>query len=449
MSTKFIGASVPRKKAEQLAAGGGLFTDDVRIPDAAHVAYLRSPYGHARIKAINLGDATLQAGVIAAFRSEDLLAVCKPWTTQFVSLPSHRSLPQPPLAHERAVWQGQPVVMIVGETRASAEDALAFIDIEWEPLACVSDVDSALEVQAPLVHAELESNLLFRYSADTGQPDEAFANAEHVITHDFKFSRHTGVPLEPRSIVAQFDGTQQLLTVYASTQVPHQMRSILAAQLNIDESRIRIIVQDVGGGFGIKLHAYDDEVAVAAAAILLRRPVKFVSDRLEAFVSDVHARGHKVTASIAVNGDGKMLGFSTDDRMEAGAFSVYPRASVLEGMRAVTAVGGPYAAPAHSARLRIAFQNKPPVGSYRGVGQPIACAVTEILVDAAARRIGMDPAQFRRINYRSAAELGTRTPGGLETGGELSFTQCLDKLLDLMSYSDLRSFQQQAREEQR
>src|SRR5690606_20941282 len=131
--------------------------------------------------------------------------------------------------------------------------------------------------------------------------------------------------------------------------------------------------------------------------------------------SDVHARCHSVTASIGFNADGQMVAFSTDDRMEGGAFSVYPRASVLEGMRAVTAVGGPYSARAHSAKLRIAFQNKPPVGSYRGVGQPIACAVTEMLVDAAARRLQRDPAEFRRENYRSAIDMGNRTPGGLET----------------------------------
>lgn len=448
MTAKFVGAPVPRKKAAQLAAGKGLFTDDVRVPGAAHVAYLRSPYAHARIKAIDLKQVLSQPGVIAAFRSQELLAVCKPWTTRFVSLPGHRSVPQSPLAHERAVWQGQPVVMVVAESRAVAEDATAFIDIDWEPLPCVYEVDPALEVQTPLVHSELGSNLLFKYSADTGHPEEAFARADRQVTCEFRFSRHTGVPLEPRSVVAQFDGTQQLLTIHASTQVPHQMRAILAAQLGLDESRIRIIVPDVGGGFGIKIHTYDDEVAVAAAAMLLQRPVKFVSDRLESFASDVHARGHRITASLAVDADGKMLAFSTDDRMEAGAFSVYPRASVLEGMRAVTSVGGPYAAPAHSAKLRIAFQNKPPVGSYRGVGQPIACAVTEILVDAAARRINMDPAEFRRVNYRSAAAMGNRTPGGLETGGELSFIQCLDKLLDLMDYAELRRFQQLRRQEQ-
>lgn len=449
MRARFIGAPVSRNKAAQLAAGGGQYTDDVRISDVAHVAYLRSPHAHARIIDIRLEDALSQRGIVAVYRSQDLLTVCRPWTTRYTNFPGHRSLPQAPLAHERAVWQGQPVVMVVAESRALAEDAIALIDVDWDPLPCAYDVDSALEMHADLVHPELESNILFKYSADSGQPEQPPEKADHVVTREFKFSRHTGVPLEPRTILAQFDSMQGFLTIHASTQVPHQMRAILAEQLDLEENRVRIVVPDVGGGFGIKIHTYDDEVAVAAAAMLLRRPVKYVGDRLESFSSDVHARGHRVTASIAVSAAGKMLGFSTNDRMEAGAFSVYPRASVLEGMRAVTAVGGPYAAPAHSAKLRIAFQNKPPVGSYRGVGQPIACAVTELLVDAAARRIGMDPAEFRRLNYYSAAEMGKRTPGGLETGGELSFVPCLEKLLKMMDYDQLRSFQQRARQDKK
>jgi carbon-monoxide dehydrogenase large subunit len=440
---KYVGLPVRRQKAAQLAAARGVFTGDLQLPGMVHAAYLRSPHAHSRIVSIDLTQALRQPGIVAAFQSRDLLAVCAPWTTHFETLPAHRSVPQSPLAHERAVWQGQPVVMILGETRALAEDALAFIDIDWEPLPAVSGLDVAFADNAPLVHPELGSNIMFQYSASTGAAE---MEAQHVVRRDFTFSRHTGVPLEPRSMIAQFDDKLRQLTVHASTQAPHQMRAVLSTQLKLEEHRIRIVVPDVGGGFGIKLHIYDDEVAVAAAAMLVGQPVKFVSDRLEAFASDVHARCHRVNASLSIDADSKMLAFSTDDMMEAGAFSVYPRSSTLEGMRAVTSVGGPYAAPGHSAKLRIAFQNKPPVGSYRGVGQPIACAVTEMLVDSAAREAGIDPAEFRRKNYRSAAKLGNRTPGGLETGGELSFGQCLDKLLSMMGYAELRARQQRARE---
>jgi carbon-monoxide dehydrogenase large subunit len=408
-------------------------------------AFLRSPYAHARIASIDLGPAKTHPGIIAAFKAEDLLAVCRPWTTQFSSLPAHRSVPQPPLARERALWQGQPVAMVVAESRALAEDALSDIVVEWDPLPVVPPGLAALAPEAPVVHPQLGSNLMFEQSLDVGNAKALFDRAAHIVRLKMRFPRHTGVPLEPRSIVAQFDPIQRILTVHASTQAPHQMRAVLAAQLGLEEHQVRIIVPDVGGGFGIKLHAYDDEMCVAAAALLLARPIKFVCDRMEAFASDVHARAHTVEAALALDGDGDMLAFTTDDVMEAGAYSVYPRSSVLEGLRAITSVGAPYAAPGLSAHLRVLFQNKPLVGSYRGVGAPIGCAVTEMLVDAAARAAGMDPAELRRRNYRSAAQHGTRTPGGVEMGGELSFVACLDKLLEIMQYDKLRAEQAEQR----
>jgi carbon-monoxide dehydrogenase large subunit len=331
--------------------------------------------------------------------------------------------------------------MVVAESRALAEDALADIMVDWESLPVVPAGLAALEADAPILHPELGSNLMFEQRLEAGNQHDRFAAAAHVVRLTLSLPRHTGVPLETRSIVAQFDPTQQLLTVHASTQVPHQMRAIFAAQLGLDEHQVRIIVPDVGGAFGIKLHAYDDEMCVAAAAVLLARPLKFVCDRMEAFASDVHARSHKVQAVLALDAEGRMLAFSTDDVMEAGAYSVYPRSSVLEGLRAITSVGAPYAAQGYLGYLRVLFQNKPLVGSYRGVGAPIGCTVTEMLVDAAARDIGMDPAELRRRNYRSAVLHGTRTPGGVETGGELSFIACLDKLLGLMDYGKLRADQ--------
>ena len=443
-SASLIGSSIARPKARQLAAGRGRYTDDLRIPGLLHAAFLRSPHAHARIVSVDLRQARSLPGVTAVYQAKDLLAVCKPWTTTFRLAPAHRSAPQAPLAHERALWQGQPVAIVIAESRAVAEDAVALIEVEWESLPALANGLDALAEDAPVLHPTLDSNMLFEHRMSAGDPQAAFAAAAHVVRRQLRFPRHTGVPLEARTVVAEFDPTQRNLTVHASTQVPHQMRDILATQLGLDENRVRVIVPDVGGGFGIKLHAYDDEMSVCAAAILLGRPVKFVCDRLEAFASDNHARAHQADAAIAFDANGDMLGFTTDDLMEAGAFSIYPRASVLEGMQAVNNVGAPYAAPAYEAHLRIAFQNKPHVGSYRGVGQPVGCAVTEMLVDAAARKIGMDPAEFRRRNYRSAARAGNITPSGVDLGGELTQTECLDKLLALMDYPRLRAEQSEA-----
>ena len=444
-----IGAPIPRPKARQLASGRGRYTDDLRVPGLLHAAFLRSPHAHARIVSVDLSRARALPGVVAIHQASDLLAVCKPWTTVFRMIPGHRSAAQSPLAHERALWQGQPVVLVIAESRAIAEDAVALIEVEWEALPALARGREALAPEATPLHPGMDSNILFEHRMSVGDPEAAFAGAAHVVRRRMRFPRHTGVPLETRTVIAEFDPTQRTLTVHASTQVPHQFRDVISRQLGLEESRVRVIVPDVGGGFGIKLHTYDDEMSVCAASVLLGRPVKFVCDRLEAFASDNHSRGHEADAAIAVDTQGNMLAFSTDDLMEAGAYSAYPRSSALEGLQAIINVGAPYCAPGFSARLRVAFQNKPHVASYRGVGQPIACAVTEMLVEAAARRIGMDPAEFRRRNHRSAARSGNKTPGGIDMGGELSFDACLDKLLAMMDYPALRAEQAEARRQGR
>jgi carbon-monoxide dehydrogenase large subunit len=444
-SNKLVGTPLRRPKAKQLVTGRGRYTDDLRPNGLLHASFVRSQYAHAKILRIDSTQALSHPGVVRVFTAGDLLKICKPWTTQFTQVPEHRSAPQSPLANERALWQGQPVAIVIASSRAVAEDAAALVDIEWEPLPVVATGAAALAEGAPLIHSELGSNILFEKTLRGGNPEAMFREADIVIRHSMRFPRLTGVPLESRSLIADFDPTQGTLTLHASTQVPHQMRSVYAAQLGLDESRVRVIVPDVGGGFGIKLHTYDDEMAVAASSLLIGRPIKFVSDRFEAFVSDNHARAHAANAALALDKSGRFLAFSTDDVMEAGAFSSYPRSSVLEGMQAVNQVGAPYDALAFDAHLRIVFQNKPHTGSYRGVGQPVGCAVTELLVESAARALQIDPAELRRRNYRSAARSGNITLSGVDLGGELSQEACLEKLLDLMNYPQLRKEQGQAR----
>src|SRR4029079_444144 len=217
-----------------------------------------------------------------------------------------------------------------------------------------------------------------------------------TVQRTITFARHTGVPLEPRAIVAAFDPSERKLTVHQATQVPHQMRAVFADQLGLAEQDVRVITPDIGGGFGVKLHVYDDEMAVCAAAMLVARPVKYVCDRLEAFVSDIHARAHTVTVSATVDGDGRIRALELDAIAEAGAYSAYPRSSILEGLQVLLMSGTPYQIDAYKGRLRIPWQNKRATGSYRGVGQPVACAAMEMLMDACARQTRIDPAEIRR-----------------------------------------------------
>jgi carbon-monoxide dehydrogenase large subunit len=439
-----VGRALPRAAARRLIAGRGRYTDDLRMPGLLHVAFLRSPLAHGRIVALDLSPARAMPGVVAAFDGPALALICPAWTTTFNSLPAHRSAAQPPLAIDRVLWQGQPVAIVVAQSRAQAEDGVAAIEAEWEELAPVVDAAAALEAGSPAIHAELGNNLAFTHAIDAGPVDQLFAGAHRVIRRSWRFGRHTGVPLEARTIVAEFDPVMRQLTVHQSTQVPHQTRAAIARLFKLPEVDVRVITPDVGGGFGIKLHVYDDEMATVAAAMKLGRPVKFVCDRLEAFGSDVHARSHQVEAAIAVDASGQVLAFSSDDLMEIGAFSMYPRTSVLEGVHAISVVGAPYRAAGLKGRLRVAFQNKAPVGAYRGVGQPVACSVTERLIDAAAAELGIDPAEMRRRNYRNAALHGSTTINGMDFGPS-SHAACLERLLTLMDYNGLREQQRSAR----
>ena len=439
-----VGRPQPRASARRFVAGRGRYTDDVRVPGLLHVAFLRSPLAHARIRSIDLTAARAFPGVVAVYDGKAIGETCATWTTALATLPTHRSAAQPPLAVDRVLWQGQPVAMVVAESRASAEDAVAAIAVEWEDLPVVADAAAALAKDASVIHAELGDNLAYLHTVDAGAAEHAFAQAHKVVRRTLKFSRHTGVPLESRSIIAEFDPGVRQITVHQSTQVPHQMRALIAQLFGLTEVDVRVITPDVGGGFGVKLHVYDDEMATVAAAVKLGRPVKFVSDRLEAFSSDVHARAHLVDAAIAVDTDGRVLAFEADDLMEAGAYSIFPRSSVLEGVQAISMLGAPYAAVGLRGRLRVAYQNKAPIGAYRGVGQPVACAITELMMDAAAAELGIDPAEMRRRNYRVAELHGSASANGLDFGA-LSHHACMDRLLELMRYDELRAQQKEAR----
>lgn len=440
-----VGTSVPRPRARQFVAGRGRYTDDLRLPGTLHAAFLRSPHAHARLEALDLESARKIPGVAAVFDAAAIGGVCRSWTTKFATLPSHCSVPQPPLVLDRALWQGQPAAVVIAENRALAEDAVNLIGAEWRELDPVVDPAAAAQPDHAALHAELRHNIAFEHSIAAGDPEAAFARADRIIRRRLRFARHTGVPLEARTVLADFDPSLRRLTVYQSTQVPHQMRAIYAELLGLSEADVRVVVPDVGGGFGVKLHLYDDEITVVAASMLLGRPVKFVSDRLEAFVSDIHARGHAVDAAIAVKADGTVLGFEVDNMVEIGAYSVYPRTSVGEALHAIMMTGAPYAAPALRARVRAVFQNKAMVGSYRGVGQPIGCSITEHLIDAAAAELGIDPAEMRRRNFRRPGIDPPRTPGGI-AAGDLSHQACLSRLLELMDYERLRAEQTSARE---
>ena len=437
---RHIGVAIPREGVRRLTQGRGQYVDDVELPRMAHVVFWRSPVAHMRIVRIERAAAQQLPGVIAVVTGPEITALCKPWVATLAHLAGIKSAPQVPLAIERATWQGEPVVAVVAETRARAEDALALLEIEWQDLPAVLDTETALDAGTPLIHPELGDNLCFERKLDTGGVDEAFARADAVFEETYVFGRHTGVTLEPRCQIADWNPGDRKLTVWHAFQAPHMMQDLYCRQFDLQESQVRVICRDVGGSFGIKVHAYPDDFATVALSMLLGRPVKFVADRLESFVSDIHAREHRIRGRIAATKSGEILAFEIDDLTGIGPYSVFPRTSGIEGNQVVNLTGGPYRHKAYRAALKVVFQNKVPTCQYRGVGHPIACAVTEALVDGVAAKLGIDPIALRQANVIPDDAYPATGASGIKLE-LLSHEACLREARRLCDYDALRAEQ--------
>lgn len=437
---RLIGSRTMRPNARRLVEGRGTYVDDVELPRLAHVVYVRSPHAHARIVSVDASGALAVEGLLAIVDGRQLADVCEPFVGTLTHLVGMRSAPQYAIAVDRACWQGEAVLAVVAESRAKAEDAAGAIRIDWEVLPAVTDMTTALDPGTPVIHPELGDNLCFQRTIDTGEVDAAFARADAVVEATFDFGRHTGVTLEPRSVLADFNPAERRLTVYHSHQAPHMMADLYARLMGLAEADVRVICKDVGGSFGIKVHAYADDFATVALSVLLGRPIKFVADRLESFVTDIHAREHRVRGRIAVSNAGEILGFDIDDLTGVGPYSMYPRTSAVEGNQVINLCGGPYGHQHYRAKLDVVFQNKVQTSQYRGVGHPVACAVTEGLVDLAARRIGMDTLDFRRRNVMADDSFPRKGAAGILLEG-LSHQRCLDVIEDFADLKRLRAEQ--------
>src|SRR6201996_5614707 len=442
----YIGRSVPRPNLDRLMQGRGLYVSDVDLPRMAHVVFVRSPHAHAKIVGIDTQAAKRMPGVVAVVTGEELAAIITPWVGVLSHLEGLKSAPQRAIAVDRACWQGEAVAAVVGTSRATAEDAAEAVIVEYEELEAVTDMRTALDSHTPVIHASLGDNLAFERILDVGNVEAAFAGSDEVLEAEFVFGRHTGVTLEPRAVVADWNAAEARLTIYQGTQAPHMVQNIAALHLGLEEAQVRVICKDVGGSFGIKVHIYADEMATYALSKLLKRPIKFVADRVESFNTDIHARDHRCKGRIGVRRDGTITAFEIDDLTGIGPYSMYPRTSAIEANQIVNLVGGPYVTRNYRARARVVFQNKNIMCQYRAVGHPIACSVTEGLVDLAAMKIGMDPVEIRRRNLISDDAYPCTSPSGLRFE-QLSHHASLDKLLKMMNYDALRAEQASLRKQ--
>ena len=309
----YIGRSVPRPNMQRLLQGRAQYVSDVTLPRMAHVAFVRSPHAHAEIRNIESTKAAKSPGVIAIVTGIELAKIMTPWVGVLTHLKGIKSAPQYPIAIGRARWQGEAIVAVVARTRAQAEDACELVEIEYAELPPVTDPETALDPKTPIIHSELGDNLTFERVHTGGDPDSGFKAADEIIETTFVFGRHTGVCNEPRAIVADWNPGEQRLTAYHATQAPHMMQNLFAKHLGLQEHQVRVVTKDVGGSFGIKVHTYADEMATVALSKLLRRPIKFVADRIESFVTDIHARDHRVHAKIGIKKDGAITAWEIDD----------------------------------------------------------------------------------------------------------------------------------------
>lgn len=438
-----VGTDVPSPRTPRLLAGRGRYTDDVAAARIAHVAYLRSPYAHARIDAIKVTDAASAPGVLLVATGIDIARECRSWRGTHDLFPGLVAALQPALAVERACWHGEPVVAVVAETRAEAEDAVELIEVEWRELPPIADAETALA--GPPMHDELDSNIGFETTVEAGDSTAAFAAADLIVEERFRFGRHTGVSLEPRTILADYNPAEDSLLVHQSHQTPHQQQDLFSRLLGIPEHKVRVVCPDVGGAFGLKHHLHGDEIAVCALSRMLGRPVKFVADRLESFLTDIHCRDHEITARMAFRTDGTMTAMEVDDIFLVGPYSQYPRSSVAEGNQIARLCGAPYRHGDYQAHLRMIYQNKNLIGHIRSVGHPLAAAVTDRLVDMAATELKRDPVALRRQNYLRDEDFPLTSPGGIEFE-RLSLSACLERLVERMDRPRLLAEQKQLRE---
>jgi aerobic carbon-monoxide dehydrogenase large subunit len=441
---RYIGEPVARPNGRRLVEGKARYIDDLRLPLLSHVHFLRSPYASAKILSVDTRKARAARGVLAVYTGADLAAKVQPMVATLDHFKGMKAAPQPCLAIDQVFWQGEAVVAIVATKLRFAEDAAQLVEVAYEELPVVTDMETALDPSTHVIHPSLGDNLCYTRVVDSGNFDQTVDASDVVVERTFRFPRHTGVCLEGRSVVGDYSAADRRLTVYISHQAPNMIQDCYARLLGLKEADVRVICTDVGGSYGIKTHVYGDELATCAIAMDLGRPVKFVADRLESFVSDIHSRDHKVTMKMALTREGRIRAIGLDDLLAIGPYSVYPRTSVVEGNQIVNIAGQWYHHDAYKATMVNVFTNMTVYSNYRAVGHPVAVGVTEGLIDSAARELGMDPIELRRKNLLQDHEFPCQTPSGMKFEG-MSHQQCLDRIVELMDLPRLRAEQVELR----
>ena len=434
-------------RTSALQQGKGRYTDDIVLPNMTHAYFVRSPYAHARIKKVDTSAAEKADGVVAIFTGADVKesevgGVPCGWQVDFKNGDTMKEPAHPLLCHDKVLHVGDGVAMVIAETPAQARDAAELVEVDYEVLPAIANIEAALKPGAALVHEDAPGNVVFDWQiGDKDATDAAIAAADHVSSLTFPNNRLVPNAIEPRSAIGNYDGASGKYTLYTTSQNPHLTKLLLSAfVLGLPEHKVHVISPDVGGGFGSKIFHYIEEAMVVWSAERIHRPVKWTCDRSESFLTDAHGRDHITTVDLALKSDGTFTGLRVKTKANLGAYlSTFAPAvpTYLYG----TLMQGLYTTPAVHVDVTAVFTNTTAVDAYRGAGRPEATYLIERIVSTAARELGMDPAEIRLKNFIPAFD-GVNEPG-YQTQVALqydsgNYAENLNKALDKVDYAGLR-----------
>ena len=402
---QYMGRSVPRKEDPRLVRGEGTFVDDVQLHGTVYAAVLRSPHAHAWIRRVNTNACRLPE-VLTVLTYQDIASFAKPIPMRLQPIESFREYLQFPLAAQKVRYVGEPVAVVVAGSRYAAEDALDLIEVEYEPLPAVVDMQNALAPGTCLVHESTSSNLAGTGIQSVGDVEMAFRHAYLIIKQTFNVQRHTGMPMETRGTVAEYDRGTGVLTVWGPTKVPHFNVAVLSSFLGLPEHQIHFIEPDVGGGFGIRGEFYPEDFLIPYLAMSAGRPVKWIEDRREHFLAANHSRGQRWQVEVAAKNDGTLLGIRAEMWNDMGAY-IRTHGATVPAMSAAMFLG-PYRVPNYECQWHAVITNKTPIGTYRSPGRFECNFVRERLMDMIAHRLGIDPVAVRMRNFVRPDEMPYR-----------------------------------------
>src|SRR6266699_2830991 len=443
-----LGSPIKRREDPRLITGQATYVDDIKLPGMVHMAVLRSPYGHARITSINTEAARTHPGVLAVYTAQDLKGVVGnvPIAVPLGHIANGMGV-HGPLAEGKVRFYGDPVAVVIAEDRYTARDARDLIEVDYEPLPAAIDIEKAMQPGAPLLYEEFGTNVPFGMHPSTEEIDKVFeqtkADGGIVVKQRIVNQRLAPSSIETRGVVAEFRKADKTLTVWSSSQIPHLLRDILSATVGLPQHQVRVIVPEVGGGFGSKLNVYPEELVAAYAAMKLGRPIKWIEDRSENLAVTIHGRDQVDYVEAAATRDGKVTGLKIYGISDMGAYSQLFTDVIMIALGFPVSCGA-YDIPNIHLSADIVFTNKTPTDAYRGAGRPEAAYIIERAMDLLARELGKDPAEVRRLNFIKPEQFPYKSPAGAvyDSG---NYEAALDKALGLVNYQGLRAEQAQKR----